>query len=418
MKKRMKTLHGSYTNIGEFPIVHLEKEQMKIIPKSTPSVPKPVRILPPQRSLFLSQSRSQILKKNQQPEPQIMRPSNVLQNENAPISPMHEVIEPLPTKSALDELKEVSRKRINNEELDAERVKKKCQDGESNDPNCFFKQLGAATCSLKRPRAPSVTRSGIAISTSKRVRHNDVINSLTSAKSLQIPKPVDEDFENEIENDEVDNEVVTHEESPIIGSTLPVEPEAETLRQTASNESESDNNAPKVRMFNKDIRSDDADDEEYRISDNEDFVHPKNMQDKDNLNADDGKGTKLQRILGSLMTALAYDPRRNKRNDVVDGKTQKNKPTELIDNPKESKEAEKIIAPIKESNVEKVKPPEPVIPVTDKSAEPQKTDDKAADPVSSTPLVVSAPSKGNAKRYLGLSMKWDMIKWTFWLHFP
>lgn len=47
--------------------------------------------------------------------------------DDEPLAPPSDV-ESIPAPSALDQLKETTRKRINNEELDAERIKKQCKE--------------------------------------------------------------------------------------------------------------------------------------------------------------------------------------------------------------------------------------------------------------------------------------------------
>lgn len=134
---------------------------------------------------------------------------NPSRSDNEPLNPASSEPDTTPTRSVLDALKEISRKRINNEELDAERIKKQCKDISEVDSPPFQNTLSDFSGSIsdlmyrnpmviqKRPRE-SVTQQGGQLSPQsaelekqkKRLctKNNEVLSSLSSSISLDTPK--------------------------------------------------------------------------------------------------------------------------------------------------------------------------------------------------------------------------------------
>uniref|UniRef100_A0A182M5J3 Uncharacterized protein n=1 Tax=Anopheles culicifacies TaxID=139723 RepID=A0A182M5J3_9DIPT len=155
---RSQSLSSVYNKPGHFPLVQLRKQELRYAHSNATRRNGNfsfVRIAPPERSLFHTSNRSSIFRSGSLLLPTTNEASNETalfgglgsahngstgssrsggggggdqaDVENRVITPCAE-LETTPTRSVLDALKEISRKRINSEELDADRIKKQCQE--------------------------------------------------------------------------------------------------------------------------------------------------------------------------------------------------------------------------------------------------------------------------------------------------
>uniref|UniRef100_A0A182N6G7 Uncharacterized protein n=1 Tax=Anopheles dirus TaxID=7168 RepID=A0A182N6G7_9DIPT len=253
---RSQSLSSVYNKPGQFPLVHLRKqEQLRYGGNSAASRRKGyfnmVRIAPPEKSLFPTNKRSSILRSSSMLLPTAVgsgEPSSVTLNgdqttlfaggrglstqqngaggdagndggetdvENRVITPCAE-LEATPTRSVLDALKEISRKRINSEELDADRIKKQCQElseldaaGSGPPSSTAAVAIGTHGLATKRSREQAAGSSpssppehGLSIGLGGRaaderqaqkkrlcVKNNDILSSLSSSLvAMHTPK--------------------------------------------------------------------------------------------------------------------------------------------------------------------------------------------------------------------------------------
>lgn len=189
MEERPNTsnLRNTFIRTSPFPV--LRRPELKSIQKRNITLSN-VRIAPPERVNFQANSRSNILRSGS-----LVSLQNATRSDNEPLNPSSgSDIEAVPTRSVLDALKEISRKRINNEELDAERIKKQCKDiSEVDSPtnlgNLMYRTPGILT---KRPRelGPSSPQNGETDKQKKRLctKNNEVLSSYSSSISLTTPR--------------------------------------------------------------------------------------------------------------------------------------------------------------------------------------------------------------------------------------
>lgn len=184
-----------YSKPGEFPVVHLKKNEITYSPKrNINTTPSAVRIAPPDRAIYQTSSRSNILRSgslsslpNSLGNMLSETERNKTCNDNEPLTPSND-IDSVPTRSVLDALKEISRKRINNEEFDADRHKKQCKDVSEID--------GFQNNNKKRAREtiPPTAKNNLSPTEQnlqkKRLltRNNDILSSLSSSIVAATPK--------------------------------------------------------------------------------------------------------------------------------------------------------------------------------------------------------------------------------------
>ena len=105
-----------YKRPGEFPVVNLEKSEINLNLRQNAEAPK-VKIAPPIRSNYQANSRSEILRTGSLSgmaatlNKSTQASTLVSRSENEPLEPSNTDYE-TPTRSVLDALKEISRKRI------------------------------------------------------------------------------------------------------------------------------------------------------------------------------------------------------------------------------------------------------------------------------------------------------------------
>ncbi|XP_055641898.1 nuclear envelope pore membrane protein POM 121 isoform X2 [Toxorhynchites rutilus septentrionalis] len=191
---RSQSMTNLYTKPGQFPVVHLRKTEIKYSPRRNSSITS-VRIAPPEKSVFQANTRSNILRAGSLlvPSENHLKASRAQEDEtdseNKVIAPTAEV-ETAPTRSVLDALKEISRKRINNEELDADRIKKQCKE---------LTEVDTVGVGTKRARElPSSASPPLAGSADQQLqkkrlcsKNNDISSSLSSSLVMNTPKRVE-----------------------------------------------------------------------------------------------------------------------------------------------------------------------------------------------------------------------------------
>lgn len=136
-QSEMERTRINYNRFGDFPIVHLKKHELKT-PKVHSMRPSSVRIAPPNKTVFNKDFRASIMNQSQlfQPVPNAPQPNQSgltmlrktasQKSLNEPLSPhINEIVDYGANRSVLDALKEVSRKRINSEEMELDRTKNK-----------------------------------------------------------------------------------------------------------------------------------------------------------------------------------------------------------------------------------------------------------------------------------------------------
>lgn len=122
-------INPRYTRIGDFPIVNLDKEKHVIKVQPSQSTATATRITPPVRSNYFMQSRASIMSGGRSAIPTADAQSykngshSPAANENEPLVSHEGEYETAPTRSVLDALKEISRKRIHCDVSDSVKVR-------------------------------------------------------------------------------------------------------------------------------------------------------------------------------------------------------------------------------------------------------------------------------------------------------
>lgn len=192
-----------YNKPGQFPIVHLNKNQIQY--KANRSRPASVvRIAPPDKAVFQVNTRSSILRTPSiVPTVNLRKTNSELLCENRPI--LHPADNDLmPTRSVLDALKEISRKRINSDDLDRNDViKKYCKESEdisrnisgNNDNSYNLPSSNSFTMKRQREIQQLSPNSQFPNSISEQAvkkrmftSNNDITSSLSSSIHMITPK--------------------------------------------------------------------------------------------------------------------------------------------------------------------------------------------------------------------------------------
>lgn len=119
-KPTRQLINPRYTTIGDFPIVNLDKAKhvIKVQPTTvTATTATAARITPPVRNSYFMQSRASIMSggrvlPNNEQQTYNNGTHSPVANENEPLVSHEGEYETAPTRSVLDALKEISRKRI------------------------------------------------------------------------------------------------------------------------------------------------------------------------------------------------------------------------------------------------------------------------------------------------------------------
>ncbi|XP_062533699.1 mucin-19-like [Armigeres subalbatus] len=416
---KSQSMTSLYNKPGQFPVVHLKKTEIKYSPRRNNSVTS-VRIAPPEKSVFQANTRSNILRAGSllipaEPHMKLARgsqPDDEIDAENRVIAPTAE-LDVAPTKSVLDALKEISRKRINNEELDADRIKKQCKELSEVDSGGGGGTKRARE--LPSSASPPSKGSGDQQLQKKRLcsKNNDILSSLSSSLVMSTPKRV-EPVSSKPRELNMDQTFATNVGTPFgSNATVVADRKAELRESVVLSNLESTSlpqivrsvpeimppikpkpSQPKITLFNKkyddtlvrQVVSDNEeqdDDEELggRIS----FIKPK--QKSPILNSDKAALRQVEKSkLSLILSCLSEDyddeeePPESITNvpivakDTVDalkpslGKVE-DKSSEVTV-PKPSGIAALISEPIKDAGLGKIEPPKPVIV---KSSEPSKS---------------------------------------------
>ncbi|XP_046806762.1 serine-rich adhesin for platelets [Lucilia cuprina] len=129
---RSMSAHNLYSKPGQFPAVTLKKTDLPY--RATKQELSMIRIAPPEKSSFLGNTISSLLRSSSVVGLQQSKRNEDLSRENRPIiHPPPTENDMAPTRSVLDVLKEISRKRINSDDLEVDETSKKYCNRAGND---------------------------------------------------------------------------------------------------------------------------------------------------------------------------------------------------------------------------------------------------------------------------------------------
>lgn len=191
------SMNNLYNKPGHFPVVHLKK-QKEISYNLNKKNLSMVRIAPPEKSVFQANTRSSILRSGSIVSTiGFQKSGDEVSRENRPI--LHPAVENeiAPTRSVLDDLKEISRKRINSDVLDGnDSLKKYCKELEVSPAASPIIQQTSVPCTLyaagptKRQREIALTTTGNQKSPEqlgiKRRMYSSINNDITSSLSSSL----------------------------------------------------------------------------------------------------------------------------------------------------------------------------------------------------------------------------------------
>ncbi|KAL5273805.1 hypothetical protein ACFFRR_000514 [Megaselia abdita] len=354
---RSLTGANAYNKPGQFPIVHLNAKEQICKPPKNQNLSM-VRIPPPERSVFQGNTLSGLLRSgsivpsvNHTNANSTAKYLNGTVHENQPIlHPLQNNTDLQPTRSVLEDLKAISRKRINNDELDSREITKKFKD--IDEEAAAAAAAASASSSLPDPHMQSSKRqrdqqsspqqSGISagdISPSEKqvvkkrlyTKNNEILSSLSSSLILLTPKRKnleqqfrqEEDLQKEKQqrnNDRIELPKLPDGETWSIPeeeeNTAEKEPHEESIKSNIE-ESTLAKPIPKVTLFNKNY-----DDCEVRKIPFEDentgkipFIKPKKMSSfpSKNFCKEKAQQIKLEMMLKGLKGELDKND-----DDVVD----------------------------------------------------------------------------------------------------
>ncbi|XP_055923512.1 nuclear pore complex protein DDB_G0274915 [Eupeodes corollae] len=179
---RSLSMTNLYNKPGQFPVVHLKKNEQQYKAKKTKNLSM-TRIAAPEKSVFHGNTLSSILRSGSIVG--LQKSDEEISRENRPIlHPPPTENEMAPTRSVLEVLKEISRKRINSDEMDGtELTKKQCKETEQDSTlNTIHRTQ------TKRQREITNSSSNSQISPEQQVikkrmcnYNNDIMSSLSSS---------------------------------------------------------------------------------------------------------------------------------------------------------------------------------------------------------------------------------------------
>ncbi|XP_001657870.2 mucin-19 [Aedes aegypti] len=414
---RSQSMTSVYNKPGQFPVVHLKKTEIKYSPRRNNSVTS-VRIAPPEKSVFQANTRSNILRAGSllvPAEPHLNRtrgpqPEDEIDAENRVIAPTAE-LDAAPTKSVLDALKEISRKRINNEELDADRIKKQCKELSEVDSGGG----GGTKRARELPSSASPPLKGSSEQLQKKrlcCKNNDILSSLSSSLVMSTPKRV-EPIPSRPRGLNMDQTFATNVATPVgLNTTVATERMIESREPALLTRIESaplpqivrsvpeivpavrpKPTQPKITLFNKKydetlvrpvVSDNEEQDDDEELGGRISFIKPKEKSPI--LNSDKAALKQVEKSkLSLILSCLSEDnddeeePPKMVMNshtvfkDTVDApkplpKVEEKKPEVTIPKPP-SGIAALISEPIKDPGLGKIEPPKPSIP---KASEPPK----------------------------------------------
>ncbi|XP_055695617.1 mucin-19 isoform X2 [Lutzomyia longipalpis] len=339
-QKMTRSPRHIYNKPGQFPIVHLKRKEIEFSVKRNNPL-SAVKIAPPDKSVADRNIRLNILRQGlsppSTPAEDYREPRKLYDNE--PLAPSAG-IESTPTRSVLDALTEISRKRIHNEDFNGERTKKKpCKEcTEIDGPLPDETRANQTKRQREKISPPSPSEATIAESTKKKLCRDsaDILSSLSSSVRLLNPKRRIEDvLVGDAKRKHFQRPQATVEpqkRSPI----APVESreviDSPTVQKVVPNVSPTPKYTsptippkptPKITLFNQNydkiqerVLSDTEDDEEGRSMN---LVRPKQNSQflvKDKKASKEGTKSKLAMMLSYLSRNFE-----DESPDAVDGKT-------------------------------------------------------------------------------------------------
>lgn len=197
-RKMRPLINPLYTRFGDFPLANSKKTEK---PKqSLAAAIKPTaKITPPIRTNYMMASRAMIMSAGRMGSSEASGYANTngvrvaaaatVPNENEPLVNHDDDYEPAPTRSSLDALQEISRKRIHCQDLDNDQSKKAKADAVP--PNTVAPNEYSGGAALKRGRdqtSPSYQKSAPEAQKKRFSRCNDIFSSLSSSLHLLTPK--------------------------------------------------------------------------------------------------------------------------------------------------------------------------------------------------------------------------------------
>ncbi|XP_059613224.1 nuclear pore complex protein DDB_G0274915 [Phlebotomus argentipes] len=353
-----------YNKPGQFPIVHLKKNAIVYSTKRNNPL-SVVKIAPPDKSVSDRNLRLNILRQglssSSASSEEYLEPRKY---DNEPLTPSGG-IESTPTRSVLDALTEISRKRIHNEDFNGDRMKKPCKD--------FSEIDGPVPSQTKRQRErvspPSADIQSPVESNKKKICRDshDILSSLSSSVRLLNPKRrIDDVLSSDAKRTHYQKPQATVEpkkRSPVASVEPQRRPDLPSSQKTAllvvTPPKTPPKPTPKVTLFNQNydkiqdrVLSDTDDDEESRSMN---LVRPKQSSTllvKDKEASKKGTKSKLAMMLSYLSRNFE-----DKSADVVDSKEEE----------KKKEESQPVVKPVEEKTPEI---PKVIIPVATTSAPP------------------------------------------------
>ncbi|XP_055849707.1 nuclear pore complex protein DDB_G0274915 [Episyrphus balteatus] len=180
---RSLSMTNLYNKPGQFPVVHLKKTEQQYKAKKTKNLSM-TRIAAPEKSAFHGNTLSSILRSGSIVG--LQKSDEEISRENRPIlHPPPTENEMAPTRSVLEVLKEISRKRINSDEMDGtELTKKQCKEPEQDSTS----NNGQRTQSKRQREITHPSTFNAQISPEQQVikkrmcnYNNDILSSLSSS---------------------------------------------------------------------------------------------------------------------------------------------------------------------------------------------------------------------------------------------
>lgn len=180
---RSLSMNNLYNKPGQFPVVHLKKNEQQYKAKKTKTLSM-TRIAAPEKSAFHGNTLSSILRSGSIVG--LQKSDEEISRENRPIlHPPPSENDMAPTRSVLEVLKEISRKRINSDEMDGtELTKKQCKEPEQDSTS----NAGPRSQSKRQREITSSTALNAQISPEQQVikkrmcnYNNDILSSLSSS---------------------------------------------------------------------------------------------------------------------------------------------------------------------------------------------------------------------------------------------
>ena len=313
-----------YNRVGDFPIVQLKKTEIKrnLVRSSS------VRIAPPNKTIYNRDIRAAIIRSNSIIGGSVpkLQPTKMRAKDD-----LHQIItnhEPLPidesvqsAKSVLEALEKNCRKRINNEELTLDRTKRICATETVDSSSREFIPIAQ---SAKRGRDQSSPSSQSSDSPNSQLKKKFRMknNALTCSRSSSNLIP----FISQTSLPAVKNSLKTFQLSETLKANDEVENAEKRLRETSVSEMKIEKSKPsqekRLHLFNTKtekfpmiFRSNDDEDEEFKVNFVKPRAKPVNFEESDAIATIESK--KLSAMLSGLSDGCK-SPVRENSSDTVD----------------------------------------------------------------------------------------------------